>query len=192
MKTYNPYYQQRTEGVINNALSELTRIMALRVDLRLPPDYPDSPDDSKVITRFFDSLKAKLRYDTVRKASRWGRNLNNPLYYVWVREYGEMNNRRHYHLVLFVNKDIYHSPGVYNGENNLASFIQQAWCSATGLRYPAYSRLVHFPEHGVVYLDRNSPELSAQLAVLKQRTDYLAKDHTKPYHDGFRSFGTSR
>lgn len=60
---------------------------------------------------FIESLKAKLLVDCQRKNRRWKRNRSNRLRYVWVREVGERNHRKHYHVLLLLNKDFYHGAG---------------------------------------------------------------------------------
>ncbi|MCV5491647.1 inovirus Gp2 family protein, partial [Escherichia coli] len=81
-------------------------------------------------TRFIESLKAKLLVDCQRKNLRWKRNRSNRLRYAWVREVGELNRRKHYHVLLLLNKDFYHGAGNYNSDDSLYALIQQAWCSA--------------------------------------------------------------
>ncbi|XKD94930.1 inovirus-type Gp2 protein [Morganella morganii] len=130
--------------------------------------------------------------DTARKAQRWGRQLSHSLRYIRVREFGGTRHRKHYHLVLLFNKDIYHTAGRFNGGDSLAGMMQQAWCSALGLRAECYAHLVHFPEKGAMYLCSHSPDYKTQRALLVLQLDYLAKDYTKDYHDGYRSGGTSR
>ncbi|HED3891692.1 TPA: inovirus Gp2 family protein [Morganella morganii] len=191
MYSYNAEYRRLFEGVIDSAVTEFPRTLALRIDLRYPPDYVYDRSNRE-ITRFIESLKARLCTDTDRKAQRWGRRLSHRLRYIWVREFGGVRHRKHYHLVLLLNKDIYHTAGRFNGEDSLAGMIQQAWCSALGLRTEYYACLVHFPEKGAMYLCYHNPDYTAQRALLVMRLDYLAKDHTKDYHDGYRSVGTSR
>ena len=56
--TYDPYWQQRIADTFSCALNAYTRLLALRVDLRLP-DTP-AATDAAVISRFTDSLKARI------------------------------------------------------------------------------------------------------------------------------------
>ncbi|MCI9780125.1 YagK/YfjJ domain-containing protein, partial [Proteus mirabilis] len=120
-ESYNSSYLTIIHGVINDAINSLSRIIAIRVDLRFPYSSIDIPPNNKVMTRFIESLKAKLISDTRRKEKAWGRRLNNPLHYVWVREYGERNKQKHYHLLLLLNKDIYYTLGRYNESDNSLS-----------------------------------------------------------------------
>ncbi|HEY3591006.1 MAG TPA: inovirus Gp2 family protein [Buttiauxella sp.] len=187
----NVDYQQAFYNVICNATEEFPRTLALRVDLRFPGDYRYGLSN-KDVTRFIESLKAKLLVDCQRKNKHWGRNWNNRLRYVWVREVGERNRRKHYHVLLLLNKDFYHGAGSYNADDSLYALIQQAWCSALGLESAQYSALANMTENGCFYLNKNSPDYMKQVTVLLKRMEYLAKDHTKCYDDGYRSVGMSR
>lgn len=187
----NVDYQQAFYNVINNAVDEFPRTLALRIDLRFPGDYQYG-DSNRDVTRFIESLKAKLLVDCRRKNRRWRRNWNNRLRYVWVREVGELNHRKHYHVLLLLNKDFYRSAGVYKVDGSLYALIQQAWCSALGLKLTQYSAFVNMTENGCFYLNRNSPNYMGQVTGLLKRMEYLAKNHTKCYDDGYRSIGMSR
>ncbi len=133
----NADYQQAFYDVIRNATNEFPRTVALRVDLRFPRRYQYG-DSNREVTRFIESLKAKLLVDCQRKNKRWKRNWANRLRYVWVREVGERNRRKHYHVLLLLNKDFYHGAGRYDADDSLAALIQQAWCSALGLNPVQY------------------------------------------------------
>lgn len=187
----NADYQQAFYDVIRNAVDEFPRTLALRIDLRFPRHYQYG-DSNREATRFIESLKAKLLVDCQRKNRRWRRNWTNRLRYVWVREVGELNRRKHYHLLLLLNKDIYHGAGSYKADDSLYALIQQAWCSALGLGSEQYSGLANMPQNGCYYLNRNSPDYMQQVTDLLNRMEYLAKNHTKCYDDGYRSIGMSR
>ncbi|AMZ77719.1 MULTISPECIES: inovirus Gp2 family protein [Enterobacter] len=187
----NADYQQAFYDVAGNAAEEFPRTLALRVDLRFPGDYRYG-DSNREMTRFIESLKAKLLVDCQRKNKRWGRNRHNRLRYVWVREVGERNRRKHYHILLLLNKDLYRGAGRYNADDSLYALIRQAWCSALGLAPEQYSALVNMPRNGCYYLNRKSPDYMQQVTDLLKRMEYLAKDHTKCYDDGYRSIGMSR
>ena len=187
----NAGYQQAFYDVIRNAVDEFPRTLALRIDLRFPGDYLYGKSNRKV-TRFIESLKAKLLVDCRRKNRRWRRNWNNRLRYVWVREVGELNRRKHYHVLLLLNKDFYHGAGNYNAADSLYALIQQAWCSALGLDAEQYSGLANMTENGCFYLNRKRPNYMQQVNELLKRMEYMAKDHTKSYDDGYRSIGMSR
>lgn len=193
IEQYNQEYIQKIDSTIRKSLNFQTRISAIRVDLRFPDPSMNHSDDSKAITRFIESLKAKIQADLIRKTHLWGRRCVNNLHYVWVREVGEINNKKHYHVLLIVNKDIYKGLGNYGqDELCLGMLIQQAWCGAINTDYPKNRYLVHFPENPTYWLDANSTEIENQISALNERSLYLAKHHTKHYGDGERSFGCSR
>lgn len=189
--SYNSQYRQIFYDVIQDAVSEFPRTLALRVDLRFPRGYQYGLSN-KEVTRFIESLKAKLKVDCQKKNRRWRRNWVNRLRYAWVREVGERNRRKHYHVLLLLNKDFYYGAGKFDSNDSLAALIQQAWCSALNVDREQYSALANLTKNGMYYLNSNSSNYIQQVTDLLNRMDYLAKDHTKCYDDGYRSIGTSR
>ncbi|MDX4945477.1 inovirus Gp2 family protein [Providencia manganoxydans] len=192
---YNQSYLSKIKLTIHKALTSHRRITAIRVDLRFPTYKDDEfpyQDDSGVITRFIESLKAQLKVDVPRRSLQWNRKLTCQLHYVWVREFGEINNKKHYHVILLLNKDLYHSVGHYQQENGTVySMVQKAWYSAMKLPYRKSKPLAHFPDKCVAYFtDKDIDTLSANEWVIRQ-SNYLAKNHTKVIDDE-RSFGCSR
>lgn len=187
---YNPEYQTINFNTILKALASHPRLMVIRCDLRFPLVETEAETDSRVITRFFASLKAKINADLKRKEKDWCRKLSCVLNYVWVREYGDVNGRKHYHVLLFVNKDVYRLLGDYlAASGNLSAMIKQAWCSATRLNHPDFFTLAHFG--GVFYLDKNRSDISEKVQKVLDCANYLAKNITKRYGDGERSIGSS-
>ncbi|HEJ7040596.1 TPA: inovirus Gp2 family protein [Serratia liquefaciens] len=189
--SYNSQYQQTFYDVIQDAVSNFPRTLALRVDLRFPQGYRYGLSN-KEVTRFIESLKAKIKVDCQKKNRRWRRNWVNRLRYAWVREVGERNRRKHYYVLLLLNKDFYYGAGKFDLNHILAALIQQAWCSALNVDREQYSALVNLTKNGMYYLNGNSSDYMQQVTDLLNRMDYLAKDHTKCYDDGYRSIGTSR
>lgn len=199
-KDYNQLQQDRLLASVKTSLSSHSRIMAIRVDCR----YPDLPSDKlhygnvgtysdSDISRFVASLKAKLDADLSRKEQAWGRKLKNQLSYAWAREIGPKSHKPHYHLMFFVNKDIYHGLGDYKStESNLGNMIREAWCSALGLPMQQFAHLVSFPTAPLLYVDVNSPNYTDQVSAVLQRGSYLCKTYSKQAEAGYRAFGTSR
>lgn len=185
--TYNPYWQQRIADTFDNALRAHKRVLALRTDLRLPK-YP-AATDAAVISRFTASLKARIEALQLRKQREGKRIWPTTLHYVWAREFGELNRKKHYHLVLLLNRDTWCGPGDYSNTDSLAGIIKQAWCSALRVDAKLHATLTHFPKSPSSWLERgNVTELKQAL----DRASYLAKDHTKVTSDGERNFGCSR
>ncbi len=55
-----------------------------------------------------------------------------------------MYGRKHYHVILLLNKDTWCSLGDFSEPSSLATMIQEAWCSALHLEPWQGDGLVHF------------------------------------------------
>ncbi|EFA7375319.1 TPA: inovirus Gp2 family protein [Citrobacter koseri] len=189
---FNTMYLQRMLRVINNATAQYPRTMAVRVDLRLP----DNHDECKagLISRFIESLNAKIEARYRSKLKQGIRCYPCHLRYAWVREVGEKSKKSHYHMALFVNKDTFNGLGTYSEEGTgLASLIQAAWLSALQLSPPpGYRTLVHIPDNPLYYLDVNALNYKTVYDKLTFRLSYFAKERTKSYNRNERSFGCSQ
>ncbi len=128
---YNPFWQQRIRETVRHALNVHPRLTALRVDLRFP-DVP-AATDAAVISRFINALKARIDAYQKRKHREGKRVHPTTLHYVWAREFGECKGKKHYHLMLLVNRDTWCRAGDYRAPGSLAGMIEQAWCSALGV-----------------------------------------------------------
>ena len=128
---YNPFWQQRIRETVRHALNVHPRLTALRVDLRFP-DVP-AATDAAVISRFINALKARIDAYQKRKHREGKRVHPTTLHYVWAREFGECKGKKHYHLMLLVNRDTWCRAGDYRAPESLAGMIKQAWCSALGV-----------------------------------------------------------
>lgn len=78
--THNEHYIQKINHTIRKSLLTCNRITAIRVDLRFPSEDIFYFSDSRVITRFFESLKAKIDADLKRKNKAWKRNHSCPCF----------------------------------------------------------------------------------------------------------------
>ncbi|MCE1613515.1 MULTISPECIES: inovirus Gp2 family protein [Enterobacter] len=185
--TCDPFWQQRIADTFHCALNAYTRVLALRVDLRLP-DTP-SASDAAVISRFTDSLKARIAALQARQRREGKRVWPTTLRFVWAREFGEIKGKKHYHVVLLLNRDTWCGPGDYQDPGSLAGMIKQAWCSALKVDAQAHAVLARFPASPVSWLTRGD-EVQLQQALLQ--ASYLAKLETKATRDGERNFGCSR
>ncbi|MHC2118642.1 inovirus Gp2 family protein [Salmonella enterica subsp. enterica serovar Typhimurium] len=182
----NPFWRQRIADTFQNTLDAYPRVLMLRVDLRVP-DCP-AATDAAVISRFTDSLKAKIDAYIKRKQHEGKRVHATTLRFVWVREFGECNGKKHYHTVLLLNRDTWCGAGDYRAPDSLAGLIKQAWCSALRVDAQPYASLANFPQNPATWLDRGN---AAQLQQGLERADYLAKYHTK-VSDSERNFGCSQ
>ena len=191
-------YKKHIERVVNDAISEFPRTMALRVDVNYPPilDRGDTvccfPNlEPGAISRFRNALNAMLEANERTRAANGKRIYPNRVRHVWAREFSE-EGKCHFHLGLFFNKDAYCHLGDYEAERNLRMMIVRAWYNALGLELDDYPGLVHYPENCRYILDVNDFNFEGEYNKLLNRLDYLAKLDTKAYGDGDRSFGCSR
>ena len=198
-------YLNNINNTINKAISEHSRTIAIRIDLRMPIDQfynesglsDDSPafitkTDSNAISRFTRSLESKIEADLNKKRKAGRRVFQNTLRYIWVKEYG-YENKPHYHVLLLLNKDNYTHLGNYSAlVGNLACKIQAAWMSALNLDCDSFRSLVHFPDNPIYLLDIRKAGFQTIYADLVYRVSYFAKLKTKVYGTGTRSFGCSQ
>lgn len=195
----NESYLSSIETVLNNALYEYPRMLAVRFDLRLPKSYrddfldrdlPETYNTKKVISRFIDSLKAKIKHYLRIKNMEWKRNYSCTLRYVWCKEKSHSINS-HYHFCVLLNKDVIRTLGEYHHNNSLASMIRTAWVSALSLDEYQVKALIHFPENHSYIVNYKNCEYQTQYDNLFYRLSYLAKNKTKTYSHQYRSFGCS-
>ncbi|MCD1127675.1 inovirus Gp2 family protein [Jinshanibacter sp. LJY008] len=189
---YNHDWLDSIENVLEKALNEHPRTLAIRVDLHIPDDTSASVDHA-VISRFIDSLKAKIKADLNRKKMEGKRVHPCSLRYAWVREFGPKNGKKHYHVLLLLNKDAYYRLGPYSQYGcALALTIRQAWMSALGVSGEQHHFLAQFPERPCYYLNANKLMEDGVYQELIARISYMLKGRTKLYGDGERNFGCSR
>lgn len=186
----SPYYLDRILTVINRALADQPRTLAIRFDLHLPYGYGDVGSD--LMTKFVESLKAQIKADLYRRAAQGKRVHDCNLRHIWVRERCDSDSP-HFHVVVFLNHDTYHTLGAYADEQrrNMASRIRKAWASALRRLPKAILGLVHFPTNPTYSLNVNAHDFMATKADLFRRLSYFAKLETKEYGIHSRSFGCS-
>lgn len=191
-------YKKTIESVIQRAINEHPRSLALRIDLHYPK-VQDSGDtvsffsnlEPGVMARFINSLKSKMIADMQRKQKENKRIHNSTLRYVWVREFSQ-TDKCHFHVLLLINKDAYYHLGDYDLTNNtLRTMITTAWYSALNMKADDCQALVHYPVNGKYILNKNDANFTYNYEELLTRVDYLTKERTKVFGDGYRSFGCS-
>lgn len=184
-------YLETLYRVLQQALAAHPRVTGFRFDLHFPQGM-DASDDritNEYITRFIESLKAKIRHDRQRAKQRLYLAHDSDVHYVWAREIG-FHGRVHYHVTLLVNGDAYFTLGKLTSDDmNMAHRIEGAWASALGMPVDAIKGLVHFPDNPVYRFDRNSP---LEIADFFFRASYLCKALTKLFGNGQHGFGASR
>ncbi|UCQ27267.1 inovirus Gp2 family protein [Edwardsiella tarda] len=191
-------YKKNIIDVIKRSVKEYCRTLAIRVDLHDPVilDHGDTiaciaNTDSGSISRFTNSLKAKLAANEQRKRKEGKRVHPNTLRYAWVREFTQ-NGKRHFHVLLLLNKDAYYHLGSYNlDEGTLRTMITSAWCSALNLTPEEGQYLVQYPSNCKYTLHRDDILNDVYPSDLLNRIDYLTKVKSKNFDDGYRSFGCS-
>ncbi|WP_250130463.1 YagK/YfjJ domain-containing protein, partial [Escherichia coli] len=103
---HNDYWLSRFEIILNSALVQHRAVSLIRVDLRFPEHMPvtimDPDPDSAVISRFFESLKAKIQAYQRKKRRTNKRVRATTLHYFWCREFGKEGNDSNLLIVFYV------------------------------------------------------------------------------------------
>lgn len=178
---------------INLSLDDYPQTFAFRIDLRTPIGFVDI--DTKVISRFFDSLKAQIKADEQRRIKAGVRVHRTKVRFIWVKEYGYSSNgiRPHYHLAILLNKQSYRTLGNFdNLEGNMAARVRKAWASALNKELGEASHLVEFPKNGTYLIGKHSHEDIYQLNQFFSRVSYFAKLPQKKFGGEGNLFGASR
>ena len=187
-------YLKSLKRVVDCALDQYSRVMAFRVDLRLPigMDLPRFAYTNEVISRFFESFAARIESNR-RAAHRVNKVVHEcKVRYFWVREIGLLGTP-HYHTVILLNEDAFYSLGRRISDNmNMLTRLDRSWDSALSVRSNSYDGLVHIPDNAVYRLKRNAPVATDQLPNFFRRASYLCKAATKEFGSGQHAFGCSR
>jgi len=192
MASHSPFITEYLESLLETtqlALNDHPRVFALRFDLRFPGNDSVSESDSTVISRFVDSLTHRIEGARERAKRLNGSAHQTSVRWCWVREVGQ-EGRPHFHFVLLLNRDAFHTVGRFQSEReNLYSRIQAAWASALKIHFDYVEGLVHIPENTTFHLSQDDP---AQMDRYFHRVSYLCKAATKDYGSRCRAFGCSR
>lgn len=184
-------YLSSLKRTIDSALDQYPRILAFRVDLRLPHevDLPLYICKNQAVSRFIESFKAKIAHNRLMARERNQYAHGCKVRYVWAREEGTAG-RPHYHLVILLNRDAFYTLGKLQSDNsNMINRIEEAWASALSLSMCRTTGLVEIPDNAVYRLDYGD---SRGMSHLFHRASYLCKTVTKNYGDGLHGFGCSR
>ena len=195
----NSYYMTRITEISDKAIEAHARTSVFTFVLRLP-EYRDTGDSiacnpnlrAGLMERFTGALRARIDAHQERRQREGYQVYPSDLRYVWVREVGE-SGKSHYHVAVFLNKDTFNALGDYSRrDNNLGSYISEAWLSALGLLdMPEYRTLVSFT-NTPHYLERlRQDRFEQQRRELLSHLGYFAKERTKEYSKEERSFGGS-
>jgi hypothetical protein len=185
----NTTYLSQLKTLVDNSTVESTRVMAFRFDLRFPDGYKG--ESAQVITKFFESLKAQIKAKDAKTLKEGKRVYPSRLKYAWVRE-NDGSTTDHFHVVITLNKDAFSVLGKFDSpQMNTAQRIKKAWKSALSCKEESTNGLVHFPQSGVYILNKNDENYDGTYQLLYYRISYFAKNRTKVYGTGKRSFGCS-
>jgi len=188
-------YLCRLKRVIDATLAQYPRVLAFRVDLRLPSRIalPEHAYTNEVISRFIESFKAKIEHNRGKAREHNQYAHDSKVRYVWAREVGE-GGRPHYHLLILLNRDAFYSIGRLQSDvPNMISRMEEAWASALGLSLFQVNGLVHIPENESYRVNQRVPSGEVnELVPLFYRASYLCKSATKSYGDRLHGFGASR
>jgi hypothetical protein len=192
MTSHPPFiteYLERLYETTQLALSDHRQVFAVRFDLRFPDDYLALELGNAVISRFVDSLTERIQSARKRSERLNGSAHQTSVRWCWVREIGQ-EGRPHYHFVLLLNRDAYHTVGRFQSEReNLYSRIQSAWASALGISFEDADGLVHIPANATFHLSQDDSEAMDRYF---HRVSYICKAATKDYGSRCRAFGCSR
>ncbi|MBF8805591.1 inovirus Gp2 family protein [Pseudomonas asiatica] len=187
-------YLSDLKHTIELAMAEYPRVLAFRVDLRLPQgiDLPDYAYTNLVISRFFESFTRRIKYHQGKVGER-GYARGCKVRYVWSREVGQGGNP-HYHLLILLSRDAYYTVGRLCSERvNMISRMKESWAGALGISVKQVSGLVHISKNAEYRVDRYvRRDDEDELPALFCRASYLCKAATKVYGDGQHGFGASR
>jgi hypothetical protein len=179
-------YLETLYQVIHASWAEYPRTWAVRIDLRFPKHADYDPADA-CITRFIESLKAKVRHDRRRAASQNRYSHDSQVRYVWAREFGQ-EGKAHYHVLLLFNRDAYFTLGSYTSlEENMYQRINRAWANSLYISYEAALGLAQMPSRPWHCIPDGS-----DLSSVFYRASYLCKAYSKQYMVEGRSFGASQ
>ena len=184
-------YLDALHRVLWQALQAHRRVCAIRFDLRFPADMASASDvtTNQVMSRFIESLKAKVRHHRACAKERDPWAPDTGLRFVWAREVSQ-DDRVHYHVAILFNRDVFFTLGHFTSDKaNMSKRIVEAWKSALGLPSERGGGLVHFPDNALYHFDLNSPE---DMAAFFYRVSYLCKADTKHFGHGHHGFGASR
>jgi len=187
-------YLSDLKHTIELAMAEYPRVLAFRVDLRLPQgiELPDYAYTNQVISKFFESFTRKIQYHQDRVGER-GYARGCKVRYVWSREIGQ-EGKQHYHLLILLNRDAYYTVGRLGSERvNMISRMEESWAGALGLSTEQVRGLVHIPKNADYRVDREMRRGEIdELPELFYRSSYLCKVATKSYGERHRGFSASR
>lgn len=184
-------YLEVLSDVMERSLVQYSRVFAFRFDLHMPAAADALPSSccNLTVSRFVESLKAKIRHNRKVAKEKGGIVHSTQVRYFWVREVGEAG-RVHYHFTVLLNAHAFNWLGSYQSSGgNMANRVWEAWASALGETLEVAKPLVHFPENPSYILSRDDRD---SVNAFFKRASYLCKARTKHYGSGHHGYGASR
>ncbi|MDV6316237.1 uncharacterized protein DUF3296 [Idiomarina loihiensis] len=191
-----PYIKEDLSGLhdtMERALNEHSRTLAVRFDLKVPvagmPLHLEPPMEhfiravNRRIKAKYDRerlLKGSAHHCTVRYARKAEQNIQSPY--------------EHYHVVLFVNNDVFRQVGNLGpGDNSeLGKIIRDAWYSTGGVNAGPTEYLIHGSTPSYRRLKGPFNSFSQETREAFRHYSYLCKESTTLYQRGRPAFTTSR
>lgn len=188
-------YLADLKRTIDLTFNQYPRVLAFRVDLRLPHDIglDDYVSTNEVISRFIASFKSKIQHNRSRALENNKYAHRCKVRFVWAREQGQ-RGRPHYHLLILLNRDAFYTVGrICSERTNMFSRLSEAWASALGVSVDLVDGLVEIPNNATYRVDRDIPDGEEDvLPDLFRRASYLCKVATKVFGSGQHGFGSSK
>ena len=195
-KQHCPYSEgdlHRLFSTFKKALDDHPRTLAVRFDLKVPvagmPVNAKSP-----IERFIGSVQERINTKTKQKqreGKRWHRcNVR----YVQKVEQAPNAVHEHYHVVLFVNNDMFMRVGHLgpDDDSQLAVIIREAWHNVVGVDENTTEVLVHGSTPASRRIKGPFSSMNPELRRAISHFSYLCKEETTLYRRGRPAFTTSR
>ena len=177
-------YLDRTFNVTNSALVEYANVFAFRVDISFPSNWVTDEDKAAL---YIDGFIRAFRYHIRSNNAKIKYTTN--LRYICTREYTQ-EGKIHYHFMFFVNKNSYHTLGIFNlNHDNLYTRLIRSYARALEIEPCEAVGYVHIPSNAGLFIKRETSE-GHRTAIY--RASYLCKAYSKQYGNRKHSFLSSR
>ena len=202
---YGERYLEVNLNVMRSAIERHRRSFVVLFVLRLPYGY--AMPANGLISRFMKSLKRQVEADLNARSRESGRPVQSDIACLWAREKSGSENC-HFHVAIFLNRDVYNSVGHYElrecldghafyapGRPRAASLhhrLTRAWSTALGITEAQGVGLVEHPRNAEFHLDAYSVDFPGDFLSLFKRLSYMAKIRTKDFGGGADCYGSSR
>ena len=195
-KQHGPYSEQHLHALLRtfkSALDDHPRTLAVRFDLKVP--VAGMPVSAKTpMERFISSVQERINTKIKQKQKQGKRWHPCNVRYVQKVEQTPDAVHEHYHVVLFVNNDMFMRVGhLAPGDNSeLAVIIREAWHNVVGVSEYTTECLIHgsTPSYYRLKGPLNYFDPDHQKAL--RHFSYLCKEKTTLYRRGRPAFTTSR